>query len=103
MALGATTADVTGIVYGNLEDGVRRGAGRCILALGSLACWFRAIAVIMLDTFRPAGQRRRDWLVLLASAAAAYVPSRRAAQVDPANYAAILVTYLLRSGASQGS
>jgi len=40
--------------------------------------------VIMLDTFDRLANAGAIGLVLLAAAAAAYVPSRRAAQVDPA-------------------
>ena len=86
MALGATTADVTGIVL--RQSMMMAGAGLlagAFLALGVSRLLASVLSpVIMLDTFDRLANAGAIGLVLLASAAAAYVPSRRAAEVDPA-------------------
>ena len=86
MALGATTADVTGIVLRqSMKMTVAGVVAGAFLALGASRLLASVLsAMIMLDTFDQLVYGGAIGLVLLASAAAAYFPSRRAAQVDPA-------------------
>jgi len=84
--LGATTAAVTGIVLRqSMKMTVAGVVAGAFLALGASRLLASVLsAVIMLDTFDRLAYAGAIGLVLLASAAAAYLPSRRAAQVDPA-------------------
>ena len=86
MALGATTADVTGVVLRqSMKMTVAGVVAGAFLALGASRLLASVLsAMIMLDTFDRLAYGGAIGLVLLASAAAAYFPSRRAAQVDPA-------------------
>ena len=83
LALGATRADVVGLVYGDASRVV--GAGLVLGAIGAallapaMASMLYGVAPIDPVTFAAAG------LVLIVAAAwAVFVPARRAARVDPA-------------------
>ena len=83
MALGATTGHVTGIVLRqSLKMTVAGVVTGAFLAPG--ASRLLASVLIMVNTFDRLAYIGGIVLAILASAAAAYFPSRRAAQVDPA-------------------
>ena len=82
VALGASASNVVGLVMGQSVRlaalGLLLGA---ILALGVARIF--AANIVRLDTYEPTAFAGAALLVLLSTIVAAYVPSRRAAMVDP--------------------
>jgi len=83
MALGASVVSVVGKVLRQcLRYAVVGIAAGSVLALGvSKLC---ASVLVIVDTFDPAGYAFGVMVVLAACVAAAWAPSQRAAQVNPA-------------------